>query len=305
MRIGIPRALLYYRYKTLWKVFFEQLGIETIISDKTDKKIMDAGAYYSIDEACLSSKLYLGHIDSLIDKCDFIFVPRIANYATKGILCTRFEAIYDMAMSTFRDKNVRFITLDVDLEQKKSEEKAYIDLGIRLGATKTQAKRAYEMALNAMILELNNLSDMQNKLLDMNKVRILIASHPYNLYDEYIGVPVTKLLKKLDVVPIMADRADLKLMQQQYTNICKDIPWIMSREIVGAVSHYLDKVDGIILMTAFPCGPDSMVNEMILRRVKNKPILNLLLDSQDGIAGVDTRLESFVDIIRFRRGEII
>ena len=44
-----------------------------------------------------------------------------------------------------------------------------------------------------------------------------------------------------------------------------------------------------------------MVNEMIIRRVKDRPILNLLLDSQDGSAGVDTRLESFIDIIRFRK----
>ena len=41
-----------------------------------------------------------------------------------------------------------------------------------------------------------------------------------------------------------------------------------------------------------------MVNEMIIRRIKDRPILNLLLDSQDGNAGIETRLESFVDIIR-------
>ena len=76
---------------------------------------------------------------------------------------------------------------------------------------------------------------------------------------------------------------------------------MINRELVGAVNHYKDQVDGIILITAFPCGPDSMLNEMIIRRVKGKPILNLLLDSQDGNAGIETRLESFVDIIRFRK----
>ena len=45
-----------------------------------------------------------------------------------------------------------------------------------------------------------------------------------------------------------------------------------------------------------------MVNELILRRVKGIPILNLVLDSQSGAAGVETRLESFIDIIRFKEG---
>ncbi len=75
----------------------------------------------------------------------------------------------------------------------------------------------------------------------------------------------------------------------------------MNRELLGSISKYHNDVDGIILLTAFPCGPDSMVNEMIIRRIKDRPILNLLLDSQDGNAGIETRLESFIDIIRFRK----
>ena len=31
MKIGIPRALLYYRYHVLWNTFFQELGIETVI----------------------------------------------------------------------------------------------------------------------------------------------------------------------------------------------------------------------------------------------------------------------------------
>ena len=34
------------------------------------------------------------------------------------------------------------------------------------------------------------------------------------------------------------------------------------------------------------------------------PILNLVLDSQSGTAGVETRLESFIDIIRFKEGKL-
>jgi predicted nucleotide-binding protein (sugar kinase/HSP70/actin superfamily) len=73
---------------------------------------------------------------------------------------------------------------------------------------------------------------------------------------------------------------------------------------LGSIAMHKDKVDGIILLSAFPCGPDSMVNELITRKVKNVPMLNLVLDSQSGTAGIETRLESFVDIIRFKEGTL-
>jgi GMP synthase-like glutamine amidotransferase len=45
-------------------------------------------------------------------------------------------------------------------------------------------------------------------------------------------------------------------------------------------------------------------NQLIARRVKGIPMLNLVLDSQTGTAGVETRLESFIDIIRLKEGKL-
>ena len=47
-----------------------------------------------------------------------------------------------------------------------------------------------------------------------------------------------------------------------------------------------------------------MVNELLARRVTRVPMLNLVLDSQSGTAGIETRLESFIDIIRFKEGKL-
>ena len=43
MVIGLPQGLLYYRYGALWQTFFNELGIETVLSGPTDRRIMDAG----------------------------------------------------------------------------------------------------------------------------------------------------------------------------------------------------------------------------------------------------------------------
>lgn len=149
MKIGIPRALLYYRFDTLWRTFFQELGFETVLSPVTDKTILDEGSRYSIDENCLSSKLFFGHIAVLEGKCDAVFVPRIANYGKEGIMCTRFEALYDTAVNTFRDKDLKFITCDVDLQEKKTEEAAFTSLGMELGCSREKSLGAYRAAKTA------------------------------------------------------------------------------------------------------------------------------------------------------------
>ena len=301
MKIGIPRALLYYRYHVLWNTFFQELGIETVISPHTNKTLMDAGSHYAIDENCLSSKLFFGHVSALEGKCDAVFVPRIANYGKDGVMCSRFEGLYDMAVNTFRDHDIDFVTFNVDIQQKCPEEQAYIMLGVSLGASKSKAREAYQKSYQAwQAAQKAHIAEEEARLHD-DRIKILVVGHSYNLYDEYIGKPILKGIEQLDAVPICSDAVDLKQAQENSLNICKSVPWIMSRELLGSIAKYHNDVDGIILLTAFPCGPDSMINEMIIRRIKDRPILNLLLDSQDGNAGIETRLESFIDIIRFRK----
>ena len=78
--IGIPRAMLYYRYHALWRTFFQELGIEVLVSEPTDRNILERGTALAIDEACLSLKIYLGHAAALADRCDCILVPRVSNF---------------------------------------------------------------------------------------------------------------------------------------------------------------------------------------------------------------------------------
>ena len=56
-RIGMPRALLHYRYGTLWTTFFEALGCDVVLSDPTDRSTVARGDALSNDECCLASKI--------------------------------------------------------------------------------------------------------------------------------------------------------------------------------------------------------------------------------------------------------
>ena len=95
IKIGIPRALLYYRYGVLWKYFFKKLGLNVILSPETNQTILDLGINNSIDESCLSSKIYLGHALYLSKTCDYILVSRVCDYGKKDKVCTRLNGLYD------------------------------------------------------------------------------------------------------------------------------------------------------------------------------------------------------------------
>ena len=303
MKVGIPRAFLYYRYHVLWETFFEELGVEYIVSPETNKDILRRGATHAIDESCLSSKIYTGHVDYLIDKCDYIFIPRVATFGNiKEIVCSKFQAIYDVIKNTYREKDLKILYYSIDVHNKDTELKAFMKMGKFLGKNKAQILKAYYIAKQAekthKILDIRN----QEKVLEESKkLKILIVSHPYNIYDEYVGKPILDTLKELDCEAILACIVDEKKAKERAKVISATLPWTFNKELVGAISIYKDKVDGIILVSSFPCGPDSLVNEMIVRRLKDKPIINLVLDGQEGTAGMETRLESFVDIIRLRK----
>lgn len=304
MKIGIPKGLLYYRYETLWKTFFSELGIDYIVSPDTNKEIMNRGNSLAIDEACLSSKVYLGHVDYLIDKCDYILVPRISDLGKQGTVCTKFKAIYDVVANTFREQDIKLLYYNIDLKSLDIESKAFVTMGKFLGHKKSNCLKAYLIAKQAQkstdIMDIK----LQEQSLNTDKLKILIVAHDYNIYDKYFGKPIINYLEEIDVVPVYAEIANKEDVLARSKEISETLPWAYSKELFGAVAIYREQIDGIILISSFNCGPDSMANDILIRRVKDKPILNLIVDGQEGSAGVETRLESFLDIIRFKREDL-
>ena len=147
--IGIPRAMLYHRYSVLWDSFFSGLGIGTVVSEPTTKGILEEGTSYAIDEACLATKIFLGHVKSLIGKCDYILIPRISNFGLQRSMCTKFEALYDMTVNTFRSTGQKFLSYNVDVKHRQDEEKAFLEMGIHLGFHRKEVQKAYKRAKKA------------------------------------------------------------------------------------------------------------------------------------------------------------
>lgn len=296
--IGIPKALLYYKYSELWTSFFEELGCEIIVSPNTSKKILEDGIKFSLDESCMAMKIYMGHVYYLIDKCDYILVPRLKCIKKHEKLCTNFSALYDLVNNIFDKKLINY---NVDVDHKEDELYAFVTMGLSLGFSYRKIVSAYHIAKEKeKMLKEREISKQKSIIASSNKIKILLAGHPYNLHDEFIGKQIENVLEKNNIEIIYSDKYNTKYLEQEVKKISPKNYWTYNREIIGAISHYQELVDGIILITSFPCGPDSLSNEMILRNVKI-PITNLIIDEANSDTGLLTRIESFIDILEERR----
>ncbi len=294
MKIGIPRSINYYQNKYMWKYFFEYLKIEIVVSPKTNRKIMELGMKYANDEMCLSLKNYLGHVAYLQGKCDYVLVPRIDNYGRNNQTCTNFLSFYDIVNNLF---NTNVLHYNIDYLHHNNERKAYLELGKKLGKNRLETKYAYEYAKVKSSKDIKRINNLMINKLNSSKTKILLVGHSYNTFDELIGKPIITYLEKHNCEILISSDFPSEKTNQLCSCISYTLYWKYNKENIGSIIYSKDRIDGIVLLSSFPCGPDSLVNELVLRRV-NKPILNLIIDDLDSFTGIETRLESFLDIVK-------
>ena len=295
-----------YEYPVLFESFFKNLGIEVIYSNATDKEILEDGKKFSVDEACLASKIYLGHVYNLVKRAekeniDYIFIPRICSFKGNETVCVKFYAMYDICKNLF---DFNFVTLNIDYKKNQNELVSFLKLGKSLNKNLIKTFIAYKKAKSYEKSKKKELIKKQKERLykERNNIKILIVSHPYIVYDEHIGKPIQDYLKRLGVKLYYSNINDETLHKKltKYQKYSKTLYWRFSKNLLNGITEYIDKIDGIIYLSAFPCGPDSLVTELAVRKIDSVPSINIILDEQDGSAGIYTRLESFVDILEQR-----
>ena len=296
MKIGLPKALLYHYYYPLWKAFFDELKVDYIESNDTTARTLILGKEKSIDESCLALKIYLGHIEELKDKCDYILVPRIFSLTKSEQVCTNFNALYDLVRNTFKD--IKILNYNIDVKHHHSEKNAFLKMGKELGFSIIESARAYN---KAKVIEKNYYKNEEKKakeILKNDKTKILLLGHPYILKDNLIGKTITDYLSKNNISIIYSYQIPRDLINFNCNKISTKIHFTMNKEHIAAFNYFKDKVDGTIILTAFPCGPDSLSNEMIIRKRKKHPTLLLTFEDLTNNTAVITRLESFLDMLK-------
>ena len=321
LKIGIPRGLTYYTYYPFWHAFFEALGVEVVLSDKTTKQIVSDGSALVVTETCLPVKVFLGHVINLLNKgIDIIYCPSIQSIEPKIYNCSKIRGLPDLVRNVIK-RNYLLIEPTFDMSEKGQtfEECLYqsvVPLGIKdrkkvKKATDKgwEAQHLYEKMLHYGI-EANKAIEyaikekeefIQKNPLDESKINIALISHGYNIFDEHISMKVIQKLRKMGANVYFAGELSKDECMQGFKNLDTTLYWANEYEMSGAAGYYMNdaKIDGLITITSFGCGPDSIMIERMTRYSKQfkKPLLNLTIDEHTGEAGFITRLEAFTDMI--------
>jgi len=298
--VGLPRALLYHKYGDLWTSFFETLGVPTVVSPPTNRAILERGSRLAVDETCLPMKIFLGHVDELLSKADYVLVPRVASLVRGETTCVKFLGAYDVTLNSI--PNARLLEYDVDVVNGKRQAPEMRRLGRSFERNVTKVMYAYARAYRESKRRHLEHARQQERAALAPGLKVLVVGHPYNIRDELIGVPVVSILREQGASVLVAEMSDASEAKSLSARISRDVPWTFNKELLGAVEHYRPLVDGIVFLVTFPCGPDSLMTELCVRRLDGMPTIVLVLDELQGEAGLRTRLESFVDLLKMRPG---
>jgi len=328
MKIGIPRALGYYMYYPFWHGFFSELGIDIVLSGHTTKKMVSNGSSLVVSETCLPVKVYAGHVLNLLDKgVDIIYSPSIQSIAPKVYNCSKLRGLPDLIRNVVKRN---FLLIEPTLDKSEPRQGLYeylyesvLPLGITDKKRIKQASKAGWKCMNDYLLMTRAGVDAKTAMKNAinGKIEIVkdetnyaisaaVISHPYNLYDEQVSMKVFDKLKKLGVKSYSAENITQENMENGIKTLNTNLYWANEYEMTGAAGHFLtdSKIDGLITITAFGCGPDSLMVERITRYAKrlNKPLINLTIDEHTGEAGFITRLEAFTDMLyRKKRSDLV
>lgn len=297
IRIGIPRALLYYQYEEIWGSFLRQLGAEVIVSGETSKKTLHYGS--ALDEVCLPVKAYFGHAYEVSQDVDYLFVPRIVSAAKGQYTCPEMIGLPDMLRSNI-SKLPKLLEITVNLRNDwRDLYHAVTSVGKILNVGAAASLYAWYKAWR---------SGRQQTCLSIaksNSLSIGLIGHPYIIYDRQISMNVLDKLSNLGVNVVTPDMVDVYQAKSITASLEKKIFWCYCSHLVGAAFALMQpaKVNGLILITSFSCGPDSLIGEIIKQRAQNLniPFMLLTIDEHAAEEGFITRLEAFIDMLGRRR----
>ncbi len=312
-KVGIPRLLLFHEIYPLWHAFFAHLGIEPVLSDKTNKRIIHAGVEEVPAETCFPVKVGHGHIRNLLEKgVEYIFLPSVINMKhmnpsiEHSFACPYAQTIPYVSPSAFDYKahGVEIIQPKVYLARGRKEiTKSLEEVGRQLGKSRSEIARAVEAGLKAQDMFYEALKKRGEEVLaglGEGDRGFVIVSRPYNGCDEGVNLNLPKKLRDLGALPIPMDF--LPLDKVNLADEWENLYWRYGQKIMSAAEIIRkDKRLFAIYITNFGCGPDSFILRFFREAMSGKPYLAIEIDEHSADVGAITRCEAFLDSIEHAR----
>jgi predicted CoA-substrate-specific enzyme activase len=299
--VGIPRAFSVHTLYPLYSWFFHELGIKTFLSTE----VAHEGVARAESTYCFPAEIAHGAVQDCLDKgADYVLLPHFRDMPSyedevHANFCPITQALPYYIEKAFPDidKN-RWLPLVVSF--KFGEAKAlelFCEMTKRLGIDEAETEAAFKTALSKQQAYFDAVHKMGNEALEearkADRPVIATLGRPYNAFtpEANMGIPRKFTTRGYSIVPF-------DILPFHDEEIFPNMYWYYGQQDVKA-ANLLKNEDNIYLtfISNFSCAPDSFILHYVKWVMGQKPFLVLELDSHTADAGVDTRVEAFLDII--------
>ncbi len=312
-RVGINRSFLVNTFYPLYSNFFEELGFDIVIPDVSSQEGIDRrGSAF-----CYPAELAHGFFYSMLGTApDFIFLPHfksvpVKNGYSSAQVCPFVQGETFFLQTTFREElnrlkkenGVQVLAPLLDMTKGlETARKPLLETAAEMGVSRKKAEAAFEKALNRQIECLDEMKAIGKSFLEKleaepDQSAAVIFARPYNGFvgEAHAGIPHKLASRGVPVIPFdFLPIDDEKMKRHMY--------WGMGQLLTKAarVVERHPQLFGTYI-TNFSCGPDSFLIGYFRDIMGRKPSLTLELDSHTADAGLETRIEAFLDIVKAYR----
>ena len=303
LSIGIPRMLYVNDYLPFWQAFFTELGFHVVLSERTNRTLINRGLEATVAETCFPAKVALGHIQDLLDKkVDILFLPSFIRFPVfdarknNAQACPYAQALPYIARASVRFGSTRAVEPVLYLQDDRHFTRSMKALGTALGKGAGAVRRAQRLAREAQEAFHRAVEERGSAVLsgiqEGQKALVLVGRN-YNTCDPGVSMNLPSKIRDLGLQAIPMDflplhTADMSGLETMY--------WRSGQKIMAA-ARIIRKHPGLypVYITNFGCGPDSFITHFFRQEMGDKPFLQLEIDEHSADAGAITRIEAFMD----------
>ena len=307
-RVGLPLQLGMYEQLPVWAGFFESLGFEVVLSEKSSRKLYFRGQHtIPSDTACYPAKLIHGHIESLLDMgVDFIFMPcesyNLDEHDSTNHYNCPVVAYYPELLKANNERltDDNFIMPYLDLNEEDNTVAKLYKIFKKYGVSKKQVRSALREGFARLDKYQSDIRKKGEEILEKaeaeGKPAIILAGRPYHL-DNEINHGINKLLTSLGMAVLSEDSVFDK---GNYVKVNVLNQWTYHARLYRAAEFATRHENvNLVQLVSFGCGIDAITTDQLRAILEkgNKLYTQIKIDEINNLGVVKIRLRSMLAAI--------
>ena len=306
--VGVPRCFTVYALWPFYSWFFHTLGVEARLTDEVKPRgLARVEAGY-----CFPAEIAHGAVQDALDKgYDYIFLPHSRDMESyeedvHACFCPITQGLpYYIAKAFPEVPAHRWLAPVVSFKYGRDQAlRPFVEMGQRLGVSATEVEEAFQVAWEKQQEYGARSRALGKRALEESRRAgrpvIALMGRPYNAFtpDANMGVPRKFTSRGYTVIPF-------DILPYEDEGSYPNMYWYHGQQnLKMAMLARKEENLYVTYVSNFSCAPDSFILHYIKWIMGTRPFLILELDSHTADAGVDTRVEAFMDIIEGYRKEL-